>query len=168
MTLLKVEKWLNSVGLWYCIQERTSCRIFQEKSYGNPLQCSCLENPRDRIAWWVVIYGVAQSRTRLKLWLSSSSLWAFRWYLISRNLGFLTCKMERISISHICSFTYKKHGVCCTICSKLLLHFLSSMLWANTSASWKTRAKKFRIVGLRWEPLVTLGCSEEVEKSKPT
>ena len=33
---------------------------------GNPLQCSCLENPRDRGAWWAAIYGVAQSRTRLK------------------------------------------------------------------------------------------------------
>ena len=36
---------------------------------GNPLQCSCLENPRDRGAWWAAIYGVTQSRTRLK-WLS--------------------------------------------------------------------------------------------------
>ena len=39
---------------------------------GNPLQCSCLENPRDKGAWWAAVYGVAQSRTRLK-WLSSSS-----------------------------------------------------------------------------------------------
>ena len=39
---------------------------------GNPLQCSCLENPRDRGAWWAAVYGVTQSRTRLK-WLSSSS-----------------------------------------------------------------------------------------------
>ena len=39
---------------------------------GNPLQCSCLENPRDGGAWWAAIYGVAQSRTWLK-WLSSSS-----------------------------------------------------------------------------------------------
>ena len=38
---------------------------------GNPLQCSCLENPRDRGAWWASVYGVAQSRTWLK-WLSSS------------------------------------------------------------------------------------------------
>ena len=37
----------------------------------NPLQCSCLENPRDGGAWWAAVYGVAQSRTRLK-WLSSS------------------------------------------------------------------------------------------------
>ena len=33
---------------------------------GNPLQCSCLENPRDEGAWWAAIYGVAQSQTRLK------------------------------------------------------------------------------------------------------
>ena len=39
---------------------------------GNPLQCSCLENPRDGGAWWVAVYGVAQSQTQLKR-LSSSS-----------------------------------------------------------------------------------------------
>ena len=33
---------------------------------GNPLQCSCLENPRDRGAWWAAIYGVTQSWTQLK------------------------------------------------------------------------------------------------------
>ena len=44
---------------------------------GNPLQCSCLESPRDGGAWWAAVYGVAQSRTRLK-WLSSSSLWWYR------------------------------------------------------------------------------------------
>ena len=41
--------------------------------YGNPFQCSCLENPRDRGAWWAAVYGVAQSRTRLKRLSSSSS-----------------------------------------------------------------------------------------------
>ena len=40
---------------------------------GNPLQCSCLENPRDGEAWWVALSGVAQSRTRLKRLSSSSS-----------------------------------------------------------------------------------------------
>ena len=39
---------------------------------GNPFQCSCLENPRDRGAWRAAVYAVAQSRTRLK-WVSSSS-----------------------------------------------------------------------------------------------
>jgi len=33
---------------------------------GNPLQCSCLENPRDRGAWWAAVYGVTQSQTPLK------------------------------------------------------------------------------------------------------
>ena len=40
---------------------------------GNPLQCSCLENPRDGVAWWAAVYGVAQSWTRLKRLSSSSS-----------------------------------------------------------------------------------------------
>ena len=46
---------------------------------GNPLECSCLENPRDWGAWWAAIYGVAQSRTQLKRLSSSSSN-------LSRNL----------------------------------------------------------------------------------
>ena len=40
---------------------------------GNPLQCSCLENPRNGGAWWAAVYGVAQSRTRLERLSSSSS-----------------------------------------------------------------------------------------------
>ena len=42
---------------------------------GNPLQCSCLENPRDWGAWWAAVYGVAQSQTRLKRLSSSSSIY---------------------------------------------------------------------------------------------
>ena len=41
---------------------------------GNPLQRSCLENARDREAWWATVYGVAQSRTRLMQLSSSSSM----------------------------------------------------------------------------------------------
>ena len=44
---------------------------------GNPLQSSCLENPRDWGAWWAAISGVAQSRTRLKRLSSSSMSWHF-------------------------------------------------------------------------------------------
>ena len=40
---------------------------------GNPLKCYCLENPRDGGAWWAAVYGVTQSRTRLKGLISSSS-----------------------------------------------------------------------------------------------
>ena len=44
---------------------------------GNPLQCSCLDNPRDGGIWWASVYGVTQSWTRLT-WHSSSSWWTFR------------------------------------------------------------------------------------------
>ena len=42
---------------------------------GNPLQCSCLENPRDEESWWAAVSGVAQSRTRLKRFSSSRAGW---------------------------------------------------------------------------------------------
>ena len=53
---------------------------------GNPLQCSCLENPRDRGAWWAAVYGVAQSRTQLKRLSSSSSV---LWIYIFSSLGYI-------------------------------------------------------------------------------
>ena len=40
---------------------------------GNPFRCSCLENPRDGGAWWAAVYGVAESRTRLRRLSSSTS-----------------------------------------------------------------------------------------------
>ena len=57
---------------------------------GNPLQCSCLENPRDGRAWWAAVYGVTQSQTWLT-WLSSSSSsinirWASQVALVVKNL----------------------------------------------------------------------------------
>ena len=55
-----------------CIGFGHSSITFPGEGKGNPLQCSCLENPRGGGAWWAAVYGVAQSRTRLK-WLSSSS-----------------------------------------------------------------------------------------------
>ena len=51
-----------------------------EKEMANPLQCCCLENPRDRGAWWAAVYGVAQSRTRLKRLSSSSSSYLLKLY----------------------------------------------------------------------------------------
>ena len=55
---------------YICTHSVSFCTIYGEGN-GNPLQCSCLENPRDGGAWWAAVYGVAQSRTRLKR-LSSS------------------------------------------------------------------------------------------------
>ena len=48
----------------------------QGEGNGSPLQCSCLENPRDGGAWWAAVYGVTQSWTPLKRLSSSSSMLA--------------------------------------------------------------------------------------------
>ena len=69
------DDWATSLSLFTSMHWR---RKWQ------PLQCSCLENPRDGGAWWAAVSGVAQSQTRLK-WLSSSSSsihwkdWCWSW-----------------------------------------------------------------------------------------
>ena len=70
-------EWLHFHFSLSCIREGN----------GNPLWCSCLENPSDGGAWWAAVYGVTQSRTRLK-WLSSSSSSKEEWSIaISYNMG---------------------------------------------------------------------------------
>ena len=63
---------------------------------GNPLQCSCLENPRDGGACWAAVYGVAQNRTRLKRLSSSSSSVSFSVICLAylKNLGINRCCIE--------------------------------------------------------------------------
>ena len=65
---------------WGCEESDTTERIHFHfplscigEGKGNPLQCSCLENPRDGGAWWAAVYGVGQSWTQLKRLSSSSS-----------------------------------------------------------------------------------------------
>ena len=66
----KSHGWRSLVGCspWGCEESDTTSLSLSRigEGNGNPLQCSCLENPRDREAWWAAVYGVAQSRTRLK------------------------------------------------------------------------------------------------------
>ena len=71
---------------------------------------SCLENPRDGEAWWATVYGVAQSRTRLK-WLSSSSSSSFSkltflsfCYVLSLFKRFLTFQCNKICQPHLIPF----------------------------------------------------------------
>ena len=66
-----IKRLANSESNPYQIRE-SNLEILGEGN-GNPLQCSCLENPRDRGAWWAAVSGVAQSWTRLKRLSSSSS-----------------------------------------------------------------------------------------------
>ena len=71
---------------------------------GNPLQCSCLENPRDGGTWWAAVCGVAQSQTRLK-WLSSSSILLYGWvifYFYMYHIFFIdSCIFEHLGHFHV-------------------------------------------------------------------
>ena len=62
---------------------------------GNPLQCSCLENPRDGGAWWAAVSGVARSRTRLQRLSSSSS----------------KCTLSRHSVNLLVNFAQQRLNV---------------------------------------------------------
>ena len=92
---------------WFCIGEGS----------GNPLQCSCLENPRDGGAWWAAVYGVTQSRTRLKRLSSSSSRWfcSCLFQLVhSAGWGWIrkTCKVsQRVSFMLLKTYWVKLHLV---------------------------------------------------------
>ena len=68
--LQSMESLESDMTEWLHFQFSLSCI---GEGNGNPLQCSCLENPRDGEAWWAAVYGVAQSWTRLKRLSSSSS-----------------------------------------------------------------------------------------------
>ena len=63
---------MGSLGVRHSWATSLSFSCIGEGS-GNRLQCSCLENPRDGGAWWAAVYGVAESRTRLKQLSSSCS-----------------------------------------------------------------------------------------------
>ena len=76
-------EWLHFHFSLSCIGERN----------GNPLQCSCLENPRDGGAWWATVSGVAQSQTRLKRLSSSSSSLVERIYNCSCSVFSLRLKV---------------------------------------------------------------------------
>ena len=78
----KIQGWRSLVGCspWGRSESDTTERLHFHFSLlcigegsGNPLQCSCLENPRYGGAWWAGVYGVTQSWTRLKRLSSSSS-----------------------------------------------------------------------------------------------
>ena len=65
---------------------------------GNPLQCSYLENPRDGGAWWAAVYGVTQSRTRLKRLSSSSSIQRFKNEIDMLQVELLALEKEKIQL----------------------------------------------------------------------
>ena len=113
---------------------------------GNPLQCSCLENPRDGGAWWAAVYRVAQSRTQLKR-LSSSSSSSLRiqrllvWFMTTNIppwslLGVLWFQVLNLGLSSILSLFLKNMvpGSSDLIVSQLFLQFSQQHLWKRLSS----------------------------------
>ena len=77
---------------------------------GNPLQCSCLENPRDGGAWWAAVYGVAQSQKRLKWPGSSSSILLFKsTFILSSSVILGIILWGRLSFLLLVIFTNKEN-----------------------------------------------------------
>ena len=116
---------------------------------GNPLQCSCLENPRDGGAWWASVYGVAQSRTQLKRLSSSSSsitliesncseIWKNTecWILLSFGqcvLSFKTkCEEAKLS-SAGCIVSLEQENICYWTCRQCLSGCMINPLFHWTS-----------------------------------
>ena len=80
--------WATSLSLFTSMQWGRKC---------NPLQCSCLENPRDGGAWWAAVYGVAQSRTQLKRLSSSSSSSIFLSAMVTSKVLDVGCSVSLVS-----------------------------------------------------------------------
>jgi len=108
---------------------------------GNPIQCSCLENPRDGRAWWAAVYGVAQSRTRLKRLSSSKEiskdlgkvlerilLYSFALLVPTQSLFrllFTGCSLSSFLIAHP---TYSSKGSCLQIQKALFVQYPLSII----------------------------------------
>ena len=105
--------WRSLVGCspWGCEESNTTEQLHFSLSCigegnGNPLQCSCLENPRDGGAWWAAVYGVAQSQTRLKRLSSRNSstiCYPLNTYLW---IYFTTCSLDHWNNKNLCLSIY--------------------------------------------------------------
>ena len=101
------------------------------EGYGNPLQCSCLENPRDRGAWWAAIYGVTQSQTQLKPFSSS--------------INSILTKEGNYKISCACNYVYiKLCGARLKENVQLFTHLISSLYNLETNIKWCLRLSSSR------------------------
>ena len=99
---------------------------------GNPLQCSCLENPRDGGAWWAAVYAVTHSRTWLKL-LSSSCCNSLAFSMIQRMLAIWSLVplpfLKPVWTSGSSRFTYCWSLAWRILSITLLAYEMSAIVW---------------------------------------
>ena len=138
-----------------------------EEGPGNPLQYSCLENPRDRGAWWAAVYGVTQSQTRLKRLSCSSSSRCRKMDMETIQGPFQQSRDDRHSgdFFTFCDFGILQSIILC-LCWAFVNHlfylkaleYSGQTFWARTSLSvtslenrllyhclWKTIVLRFQV-----------------------
>ena len=130
-------RWGSDPTEWLHFHFSLSCT---GEGNNNPLQCSCLENPRDGGAWWAAAYGVAQSQTRLKRLSSSSSMGYYHsapWFLYliyfrhfkSKILFFylditkIKCLVNSLKFLIKSWMTYFNKSLYCILCYPIFLYF---------------------------------------------
>ena len=141
----KSQGWRNLVGYspwgrqesdmteWLLFQFSLSCI---REGNGNPLQCSCLENPKDGEAWWAAVYGVTQSRTRLKRLSSSSS---------SSSSDQFTVTLTPLSVSLPICIMVRSTYIC--MCLYLYICFSKSVPSASLNYKCTGKLDNFEILG---------------------
>ena len=110
---------------------------------GDPLQCSCLENPRDAGAWWAAIYGVAQSRTWLKQLSSSRSdiIWYLSLPVSLTSLGMIISTFFPVAMLGLISYFFKVENYCTV--------FMYPIVCVHSSV----------FLQLAWFPVLAIVCS---------
>ena len=145
---------LQSMGSWRVGHDWvTSLSLFSScigEGNGNPLQCSCLENPRDGGAWWAAVYGVAQSQTRLKRPSSSSSITII---MLKTRICYgkkgVTQRWHVRSHTFLCSFPLK--------CTQSLWHASTNRIWQmwwDVNSLIRLHYKRFHFIRLKWKILL--------------
>ena len=113
------------------------------RGHGNPLQYSCLENPKDRGAWWATVLGVAKSQTRLK----RLSIACFRWYL--RTIKFISMLMV-LELCWIPSVKKIHMGVIDKMKWCLILVFKNIRIGIHTHRKWNNISNFLVIFKSTW------------------
>ena len=115
---------------------------------GNPLQCSCLENPRDGGAWWAAIYGVTQSRTQLK-------------QLCSSSISFDSMKpLHTITSLDLNQSMHLDRDSCPDLTTSLMCHLHFFPIWQPK------RIRLFRSMPTLWASQVALAVSLPVQETE--